>query len=120
MGRPQKRFNLNLTPNEFEDKVHEYFENEEQPTKAGLLLYCGIGKRKWNELSKNRKYDDAIEYAQAMFQNMYEHQMMDKSTVTGAIFGLKNMGWSDKGTIEAVDSGAITLEQALTGGKMKA
>ena len=45
---------------------------------------------------------------------------MDKSTVTGAIFGLKNMGWSDKGTIEAVDSGAITLEQALTGGKMKA
>ena len=120
MGRPQKRFNLNLNPSEFEDKVHEYFDKEEEPTKAGLLLYLGVGKRKWNELSKNRKYDDAIEYAQAVFQDRYEKQMMDKATVTGAIFGLKNMGWSDKGTIEAVDSGAITLEQALLGGKMKA
>lgn len=120
MGRPIKQFNIDLKPAELEEKVHEYFEKESEPTKAGLLLYCKCGKRKWLQYCKNAKYDDATEYANAMFQDRYEKQMMDKATVTGAIFGLKNMGWSDKGTIEAVESGTITLEQALKGEKMKA
>lgn len=120
MGRPTKRFNVDLKPAELENLVHEYFEKEDEPTKGGLLLYCKTGKSKWSRYVKDPKYADAVEYANVMFQDRYEHQMMDKATVTGAIFGLKNMGWSDKGTIEAVESGVVTLEQVLQGSKMKA
>lgn len=119
MPRRERKFNLDLKPSKFEDRVHRYFEENDEWTMAGLYLYLGIGKSKYDRLRKKPEYKDAVDYAQAKLQDQYERQLMGGKP-TGAIFALKNMGWSDQAKIELATDGIVPVEQLLKGGKMKA
>lgn len=119
MPRREKMFNLDLKPAKFENKVKRYFETEGAHTFSGLFLYLGISKSRWNKLKKDPEYKDAVDYAQAKIEQMYEEKLMT-SNPTGAIFALKNMGWSDQAKIDLAVGEIVPVEQLLKGAKMKA
>lgn len=120
--KPKKIFNEDIGPVEFNKRIKEYFEKTDsnEITRAGLLLYVGVSKRQWDNLAKNKNYRDGCEYAMTKVQEMYENRLTNKAETTGAIFGLKNLGWSDKNDIRAVVDGDLSLEQMLKGTKTKA
>jgi len=116
----EKWFNLKQSPKAVEALVHKYYDEEESPTKAGLLLFLHIGSSMWESMRKDPKFKDSVDYADLKQMEIYEKRMATNNLVTGAIFGLKNMGWSDKNDIRATLSGSISVEQLLKGTKPKA
>lgn len=116
----EKWFNLTQSPKVTEALVQKYFDEEESPTKAGLLLYLHIGKDKWQKMRSDPKFKDSVDYADLRIEDLYEQRLTTPSMTTGAIFGLKNCGWSDRNDIKATLDGHISVEQLLKGTKKKA
>ncbi len=74
------------------------------PTITGLALYLGFTSRQsFYDYAKpdNSKTDFsyAVANARLRIEQAYEHTVHDKGH-TGAVFVLKNMGWSDKTVVE--------------------
>ena len=96
IGRPR----YYQTPEEFDAKVDEYRwyckEEDEPVTWTGLALFMGFSSRQ--SIDEYQKYDgfsDSVKRAKTLVEWHYEMRLCgDKPT--GAIFALKNMGWSDK------------------------
>lgn len=99
-GRPR----MFDSPEAFEQKVYEYQEHCEETrepvTWTGLALFMGFSSRQSiNEYKNYDGFSDAVKKAQTFVEWHYEMRLCgDKPT--GAIFALKNMGWSDKQQIE--------------------
>lgn len=96
IGRPR----LFATPEDFESKVYEYQQHcEDKPepvTWTGLALFMGFSSRQSiNEYKKYDGFSDAVKKAQTFVEYHYELRL-NGDRPTGAIFALKNMGWSDK------------------------
>lgn len=99
-GRPR----LFDTPEKFESKVYEYqqhcVESKEPVTWTGLALFMGFSSRQSiNEYKGYSGFSDAVKKAQTFVEYHYELRLNGERP-TGAIFALKNMGWSDKQEIE--------------------
>lgn len=95
------------TPKEFEDAVNKYFDNlpaDEPVTMTGLALALGFCSRQtvW-EYSKKPLFSIVAKKAMSRVEHDYEKRLMGRS-FPGAIFALKNMGWTDK------------TEQTISGG----
>lgn len=122
MPSRKKTFNVHYKPTEFDIRVHEYFEKTppDKYTRAGLLLYLKIGDQKFRNMAKRKEFKDTCDYAMAKFQNMYEERLATSSKTTGAIFALKQLGWSDKQNIGVAMETGLTIEQVVKGKKMKA
>lgn len=96
MARPRKI----KTAKQFDELVDEYVAkcvaDEEPITWTGLALYMGFCGR--DELGNYAGYEGfsySVKRARAIVENSYEKRLHGNSP-TGAIFALKNMGWSDK------------------------
>jgi hypothetical protein len=99
------------SPEEMQLKVDEYFNNcpdkktivvglgtMEVPaiTITGLCLYLGFDSRQsFYDYEQKVEFSYIIKKARLRIENHYE-QCLQYGNVTGAIFPLKNMGWSDK------------------------
>jgi len=99
------------SPEEMQLKVDEYFNNcpdkktivvglgtMEVPaiTITGLCLYLGFDSRQsFYDYEQKPEFSYIIKKARLRIENHYE-QCLQYGNVTGAIFPLKNMGWSDK------------------------
>lgn len=117
-GRPSL-FNTN---EELEEKVNEYFtylqgefemitkrdddgdpyeekvwgRYPENATITGLALFLGFESRQSvYDYEKNGEFSYTIKRARLHVENMYEQALLSKNS-TGAIFALKNFGWTDK------------------------
>lgn len=95
-GRP-RHYN---TPEEFDDAVNAYVDNcaiDGSPmTWTGLALALGFSSRQ--SIDEYLKYDgfsDSVKRAKALVENCYEKRLFSNANA-GAIFALKNFGWSDK------------------------
>lgn len=121
MGRLKKKFNLKLTPAEFEERVFGYFEETpiDNWTFASMYLYVGVSDHQWKRMAKKPEFRDAADYARMKMMDRYELKLKTGNP-TGAIFGLKNMGWSDKAEIEMAVEGTVKVEDLLKGGKIRA
>ncbi len=121
MGRLKKKFNLKLTPGEFEERVYDYFEDVEADkwTFASMYLYIGVSDSVFKRMAKRPEYKDAAEYAKMKLMDGYE-QKLKGGNPTGAIFALKNMGWSDRAEIDMAVDGTMSIEALLKGGKIRA
>lgn len=92
-----------------EAKIVEYFDsllNEEQthyetrPTITGLALFMGFASRQsLYDYAEKEDYSYIIKRAKQVVAMSYEEMLLSRSS-TGAIFALKNMGWSDKTEVE--------------------
>ena len=70
------------------------------PTICGLALFLGFSSRQSLLDYQNRdEYFDTIKIAKTKIEMMYE-QKLHENNCTGAIFALKNLGWSDKQEID--------------------
>ena len=106
-GQPRKYG----TPAEMAKKVAEYFSIEDVKTITGLALHLDFESRQsFYDYEKIPEYSYIIKNARLRVESNYERMMYSK-TPTGAIFALKNMGWSDKQEHEHTgkDGGAIEV-----------
>ena len=110
-GRPK----IVKTVEELKDGVNSYYnsivktrvteEGEEicyfyRPTITGLALHLGYATRQ--SIYDNQK-DDEFSYIikkATTFIEQYHEESLGSKNVTGHIFALKNMGWTDKTEIE--------------------
>jgi len=112
-GRPA----LFLTPEDLEAKIKEYYSKLGQPgedpyaTITGLTLYLGFESRQsFYDYEERPEFSYIIKRARLKVENTYELRLSNQNT-SGAIFALKNMGWSDKQEIDqkTQHSGGIAI-----------
>lgn len=119
------------TVEELQKKIDEYFANppdnklmffklkdevveKEVPclTITGLALYLGFCNRQSMYDYENRpKFSDTIKKARSFIENEYE-KLLQQGNPAGAIFALKNFGWSDRQEVEM--SGEVKIK-TITG-----
>jgi hypothetical protein len=74
------------------------------PTITGLVLYCGFSDRiSFYSYEKKEKFANTIKAARTRIESHYEELMQSGVATAGAIFALKNFGWSDKQVLELND-----------------
>lgn len=102
-GQPPKY----KTADELQLCVDEYFEgirlnlddegNGPKPTISGLALHLGFESRQSiYDYEKREGFSYTIKRARLMIEDSYEQQLRQGEAIPGAIFGLKNLGWSDE------------------------
>ena len=119
-GRPPKY----ETVEELNDKIVEYFEKikkeKDSPTITGLVLHCGFCDRaSFYDYEKKPEFTHTIKKARTTLEMVYEKYLLKGNNTAGAIFALKNFGWTDKQQIEHTDGQSLhdatteELEQRL-------
>lgn len=83
------------------------------PTITGLVLACGFCNRaSFYDLERVPMFSNIIKGARTRIEAIYEARLHGNNP-TGAIFALKNFGWSDRQ--EIAHSGVVTLEELVAG-----
>lgn len=110
VGRPR----IVASPEEFDQKVDEYRDlcraKEEPVTFTGMALHLGFCDRR--SLYDYENYDGfsrSVKRARALVEWEYEKRLAGNN-VAGAIFALKNHGWSDLQQISGPNEGPIQME----------
>ena len=111
-GRPPKY----ETAEQLQKKIDEYFEKcpdkriiynkdgekiAEVPeyTITGLVIYCGFCSRNsFYDYEKKENFQYTIKRARTLIENHYE-RLLQRGNGAGAIFALKNFGWTDERAI---------------------
>lgn len=106
------------------DTVQVWKRHPENPAITGLALYLGFESRQSiYDYEKTGRFSYAIKRARLRVENGYEQALLSKAS-TGAIFALKNFGWTDKQEIESTninlnsdvivtDDEAVRIKKAL-------
>ena len=97
-GRPTK-YN---TPEELQEVIDIYFDNHpDKPTLTGLAYELGFESRQsmYDYEKRSEDFSYTIKRARLRIEQHYEERLNTQYS-SGAIFALKNMGWSDKRDIE--------------------
>ena len=104
VGRPL----IFSTPNELQKYISAFFQEETgRITISGLAYYLGFESRQsFYDYEKRPEFSYTIKRARLFIENEYEKLLISNNT-TGAIFALKNFGWSDKQEIQ--HSGEINI-----------
>lgn len=110
-GRPTNYQN----PEELQRLVDDYFDTENQPTLAGLAVHLGLSRKTLYNYAERDEFLHIIKKAREKVEALYEKRAIygDKQ-VTGVIFALKNMGWSDRQDITSGEEkiqGPVILPQ---------
>jgi hypothetical protein len=95
MARPLKF----KTPKEIEKKINAYFDECDKTgdpyTITGLALSLGATRQTLLNYEEREGFFDTIKKAKTRVEHYAEKRLFGPSP-TGAIFALKNFGWSDK------------------------
>jgi hypothetical protein len=108
------------TPEEFDRLVDEYEarcieETRESkvytpPTFSGMARFLGFADRQsFYDYKKRDGFSCSVKRAQLLVESSYEARLGGHN-VAGAIFALKNHGWSDRQEITGADGGPLTYE----------
>lgn len=114
-GRPEKFSD----PKELEKKGMRYINdcriNKKPITVTGLCICLGTTRDTLMEYQSKEEFSDTIKRLKLYAENFAEEYLYNPNgrAVVGAIFALKNFGWSDKMEIETNRSaiGALTEEE---------
>ena len=93
-GRPPKY----KTPEELQIKIQEYIDENKLTglTITGLCYHCGFESRQsFYDLGNRDEFSYTIKRARLFIESSYELKLHDR-TPAGAIFALKNLGWTDQ------------------------
>lgn len=78
------------------DKKKVYTREAENPSITGLALYLGFESRQSiYDYEKSGEFSYTIKRARLKIESAYEQALLTRNS-TGAIFALKNFGWTDK------------------------
>lgn len=98
---------------ELREAVEEYFEKRAEekkpPSFTGLALHLGfVSKTSIHQYGERDQFADIIQWARLRVENYYEEALSTKrSGHAGAIFILKNHGWSD--TMDMNHTGDLSI-----------
>ena len=100
VGRPR----LYTTAEELQAEITNYFvycySNSIKLTISGLVLYCGFSDRKsFYSYEENREFSHIVKKARGIITLHYEN-LLTEAFPQGAVFALKNLGWSAEEKIE--------------------
>lgn len=101
VGRPP----MFATEQELEEKVNEYFDGlgKEPPTITGLALHLGFSSRQsFYDYEAKEEFAYTIKRARLRVEHEYE-KCLHRKVPIGAIFALKNFGWTDKTEVTATN-----------------
>lgn len=89
-----------------EEDYKQYTRDAENPSITGLALYLGFESRQsvYDYEKKNDLFSYTIKRARLRVEAFYEQALLSRAS-TGAIFGLKNFGWSDRQEIDHTTKG---------------
>lgn len=91
-GRP-RHFD---TAEELENKIDEFFITQDRLTITGLAYFLGFESRQSiYDYEKEGEFSYLIKKARLRVEQYYEENLFSNN-VSGSIFALKNMGWSDR------------------------
>lgn len=130
-GHPPKFSN----PDDLQDKIDLYFKEGVKkrtvlvgpannripleipvPTITGLCIYLGFESRQsFYDYESRPEFSYTIKKARLFIENEYE-EMLNTGNTTGAIFALKNFGWTDKQEIDQTVKGDWTISMNIDGG----
>lgn len=100
------------SPEDMSKAIEAYFEGEDKPTMSGLALHLGFtqlaGLHHYEGYSE--EFFNVIKNANLRVMNGYEKRLYSNNP-TGAIFALKNMGWTDRQEINIDDQRGKLSEQ---------
>ena len=65
------------------------------PSFSGLALAIGISPQTLRNYQQRDEYSDVVLQARAIIESYYEESLNSRNRATGAIFALKQRGWSD-------------------------
>jgi hypothetical protein len=107
------------TPEEFEAVADAYFAEclakEMVPTVNGLALALGMTRETLLRYAEKPEFSDTVKRARTRLEAVWE-QRLAGTACTGAIFWLKNQGWSDRMesvvTASVDHSGTVAIEPA--------
>ena len=107
-GRPRKIKSVR----QFEERAEAYFrecEAREEPVLlTGLILALGLSSRSaLDEYAQRPEFLNSVKKAKLRVEMEYEKALHGRSP-TGAIFALKNFGWTDKQDVEV--SGGVKVK----------
>lgn len=114
-GRPR----IIESPEQFDRLVSEYAaecKKDKRPvTFSGLAFSLGFGSRySLYDYAEYEGFSHSVKRAQLLIETMYEERLSGQN-VAGAIFALKNHGWSDSKTLEHTGAGGGPIQtQDLT------
>ena len=102
MGRPA----IWDDPEAFDKAVDEYFNDQNRgATWTGLALHLGFSSRdSLNDYKKKPEFSDSVKKALLRIERKYEEAIVERNPA-GAIFALKNFGWTDKQEIDHTTGG---------------
>lgn len=112
------------SPEVLQERIEDYFESGvkkktiivgrgenkeavevEVPTITGLALYLGFESRQsFYDYEKREGFSYTIKNARTRIENNYE-ELLQHGNTPGAIFALKNMGWTDRQAIDHTSGG---------------
>lgn len=97
-------------PEDFEEKVEEYFDNTPMgdQTRAGLCVYLGITTRtlkNYKDGTQGQEFADIAAFACTRLEMKYEDALNKKNNPTGPIFALKQYEWRDNQDVDVKGSG---------------
>ena len=117
VGRPAKF----KTAEDFSEAAQSYFAeckaNEESLTITGLCLALDTSRdvlidyEKGLHNERDPEFSHAIKRAKMIVENSYEQRLAGNNP-TGAIFALKNFGWSDK--LDLAHSGEVSVKRVVS------
>ena len=112
-GRPP----LFETPEAFQEKADEYFAiceaAGERPKVVGLALHMGFcDRRSLYDYCEREGFSHVARKARSRVELSYEHRL-DDAACTGAIFALKNMGWSDRPVADEAEKSAAETAREM-------
>lgn len=99
-------------------KIDEYFDEcekkEQHPTYCGLAYHLGYASRQsiWENANSDNGISLPLKRAMLKIESTYE-RMLSGNSCTGAIFALKNRGWTDKQSVEHTGSNGGPVEISL-------
>jgi len=104
-GRPPKY----KTPGELQVEIDKYVTDCTDSgiplTITGLCYRCGFESRQsFYAYEQKEEFSYTIKRARLLIERSYELKLQDKS-YSGAIFALKNMGWTDRQEIDHTSGG---------------
>lgn len=91
---------------ELQAAIDRYFDTEEHPTMEGLAYSLGFTNRGsfYHYCDETHPYSDIAKRARSRMAGWYERHLLKLPNPAGAIFALKNMGWSDRQDIAMLGS----------------
>jgi len=122
MARPPKYG----SPKELQSKIDEFFLDEDiTKSITGLCYYLGFASRQsFYDMEEKEGFTYTIKKARLRIEMYYEELLLSRA-IPGAIFALKNLGWSDRQEIDHTSKGerlspiSVTVDKSETAKTLK-